>query len=125
MFGRDRSDRLHPAPSADRLMLGGRLVMYDLRWESVLLDCVADDDLRPFVGGHQLDSGEPFSLAVALPSDGWRTAALVTLDRWAEAGRALAMELIVSAAGPRIGMSDGATSLVFDLLGVMGRKRAA
>lgn len=121
MFNRDRPDRLERSPS-DRVAFSARLVMYDIRWESVVLDCVAGEDHRLILGDHELASGEPFSLEVELPGDGWLTAALVTLDRWAGDGRPLVVALVVQPEGVRMRLGDGTTVLQFDLLGVMGRR---
>lgn len=121
MFNRDRSDRVH-RQETDRVAFSAHLVMYDLRWDSVVLDCVSGEDHRLILGDHELASGEPLSMEVALPVDGWLTAALVTLDRWAEDSRPLVMALQAQPEGARMRVTDGTTAVLFDLVGVMGRR---
>ena len=121
MFRRDRTDHVQRR-TADHIAFGAHLVMFGLLWNSAVLDCVASEDHRLILGDHELAPGEPFSLEVGLPADGWLSAALATLERWSEDGRPLVVELTLHADGAGMRASDGETAATFDLLGVMGRR---
>ena len=127
MFNRDRPD--HPDRPArlergttNRVTFSARLVMYGLLWDSAVLDCVAGEDHRLILGDHELAPGEPFSLEVRLPADGWLGGALATLDRWSEDGRPRVGGLAAHPGGARVRTTDGSTIATFDLLTVMGRR---
>lgn len=121
MFNRDRPDHLDRRAS-DHVAFSAHLVMYGLLWNSAVLDCVAGQDHRLILGDHELASGEPFSLEVALPADGWLSGALTNLDRWSQDGRPLLVALMAHPDGARARVTDGTTVATFDLLGVMGRR---
>ena len=121
MFNRDRRDHMERR-TTDQVAFSAHLVMYGMLWDSAVLDCVAGEDHRLILGDHQLAPGEPFSLEVGLPSDGWLSAAVTTLDRWSEDGRPLVVALAANEDGARLRATDGSTVATFDLLGVMGRR---
>lgn len=120
--GRDpRTWRRAVDPSEQRVGFDVRVVLYEARLESIVVDCVAADPRRLILGDHQLESGEPLSIEVGLPDDGWLTASLLTLEDWAEDSRAVDVELRLRPSGHRARFSDGAATVMFDLLAVMGR----
>ena len=124
MFNRDRPDhhdRLERR-APEHVAFSAHLVMYGMLWNSAVLDCVAGQDHRLILGDHELAPGEPFSLEVGLPAEGWLSAALTNLDRWSEDGRPLVVALVPHADGARTRVTDGETVATFDLLGVMGRR---
>ena len=100
----------------------GRLVLFCSYPESIVLDCVAGDRRRLVLGDHELEPGEPFSMEVATPEEGWLGPALSSLERWAADGRTLEIDLARSGPGITARLGDGATSAVFDLVGLMGRR---
>jgi len=102
----------HPQPLSDSLHLDGRVMFVEGSQDSLVIDCIGHDDV--FVGCEEIRAGQPFSLEVEIPSDGWLMPALATLDRWTADGRVVAIDLSTTPS-PRVRLSDESSVVVFDL----------
>jgi hypothetical protein len=97
-----------------------QLVRFDVIGHSVVLDCVAAGpcardcpvDLAP---------GQPFALVVSKPGFAWLYASVSALDRWADDGRRISIELSEPSSGRRATLTDGETTTMFDFVAVDDR----
>ena len=106
----------HRQSLPDSMHLDGRVIFVEGGEDTLLIDCIGQDDL--FVGCDGIEPGQPFTLEVEIPGDGWLMAALTTLDRWAVDGRLVAIE-VTSTPAPRVQMSDETSAVVLDLWAVI------
>ncbi|HET9732137.1 MAG TPA: hypothetical protein VFP54_05630 [Acidimicrobiales bacterium] len=97
-----------------------QLVLFEVGPRSIALDCTAGDRRLPRLGGRTLESGEPFTVAVGLPSPVWHAVAVRTLEDWAADGSMVHFQTVERRAGARIVLSDAVATVTFDLLAFSG-----
>lgn len=98
--------------------LQARPVFLEREDHSILVDFLAGGNPGTAGGGTGAPDvlpGLPFSLRLGAPPSGWALPAVAVLERWAEAGATVDLELKETPSGARVVLSDHDTMMRFDL----------